>query len=165
MLIHFLIIGKNIIQLVVPGVKLSYLKKPYDSTFESAIQNICVVDQLQSFGPEFELLVCSNAYPLSGNDTDSSSTLGQPDLMCEQSVESVTISSPTPLLSLSVSILTPFSPKYHDYDDRSSSHINSGLQVVSIKCSGLDVLGVCCTNSIDCVHQNVCVCMSVHLCV
>ena len=136
---------------------MSYLKRPYDSTFESVIQNLCVVDQLQSFGPEFELLVCTNAYPLSSNDTDSSSTLGQPDLLCEQSVESGTISSPPPLLSLSVESLTPFSPKHHAYNNQSSLHISSGLQLVSIKCSGLDVLGM------RVVLVVLCLCSSVHL--
>ena len=136
---------------------MSYLKRPYDSTFESVIQNLCVVDQLQSFGPEFELLVCTNAYPLSSNDTDSSSTLGQPDLLCEQSVESGTISNPPPLLSLSVESLTPFSPKHHAYNNQSSLHISSGLQLVSIKCSGLDVLGMCV------VLVVLCLCSSAHL--
>ena len=37
MLIHFLFIGKKIVQLVVPGVNLYYIKKPYDSTFMSLI--------------------------------------------------------------------------------------------------------------------------------
>lgn len=144
MLIHFLIIGKNIIRLVVPGANLSYLKRPYDSTLESVIQNLCVVDQLQSFGPKFELLVYSNAYPLSSTDMDSSPTVvGQSDLLCEHSVESAVLSGPMPLLSLSVSILTPFSPKRHDHEKQCSSHASSGLQLVSIKCSGLDVLGVC----------------------
>ena len=134
---YFLIIGKNIIQLVVPGVNLSYLKRPYDSIFVSVIQNLCVVDQLQSFGPEFELLVCSSAYPVSS--TDSSSTIQRSDMLSEQSTE--TLSSLNPLLYLSVSILTPFSPKRHDCDKQSSSHATSNLQLVSIKCSGLDVLG------------------------
>ena len=130
---------------------MSYLKRPYDSTFVSVIQNLCVVDQLQSFGPEFELLVCSNAYPLSSTETSVSSTV-------EQSIE--TLSSPTPLLSLSVSILSPFSPKRHDHVMQASSHDSNNLQLVSIKCSGLDVLGMC-----YCVCVHVCVCACVCVCV
>ena len=163
--IYFLItIGKNIIQLVVPGVNLSYLKRPYDSIFVSVIQNLCVVDQLQSFGPEFELLVCSSAYPVSS--TDSSSTIHRSDILSEQSTE--TLSSLTPLLYLSVSILTPFSPKRRDFDKRSSSRSTSNLQLVSIKCSGLDVLGkyvhggvadlVCYCLCVVCACMSVCAC-------
>ena len=156
--IYFLItIGKNIIQLVVPGVNLSYLKRPYDSIFVSVIQNLCVVDQLQSFGPKFELLVCSSAYPVSS--TDSSSTIHRSDILSEQSTE--TLSSLTPLLYLSVSILTPFSPKRRDFDKRSSSRSTSNLQLVSIKCSGLDVLGkyvlLCVIVCVWCVHACPCV--------
>jgi len=120
----------------------------------SVIQNLCVVDQLQSFGPEFELLVFSNAYPLSNTEINHSSSIEQSDWLSEQSVGSASLSSPVPLLSLHVSILTPFSPKHPDHKKQNSSHVTSGLQLVTAKCSGLDVLGVC-----VCVCVCVCVIM------
>ena len=81
--------------------------------FVSIIQNLCVVDQLQSFGPEFELLVCSNGYPLSSSETSHLPGLQTGE---SQSAESSTLlnSEVTPLLSLSVSILSPFSPKHRE---------------------------------------------------
>ena len=133
----------------------------------SVIQNLCVVDQLQSFGPDFELLVCSNAYPLtSTRDTSGSSAIRQ-SVVGEHSVESAA----APLLSLSVSTLTPFSPKHHDHYKQSSSLATSGLQLISIKCTGLDVLGVSVCLSVCmyvcmwlCVCVCVCVCVYVRVC-
>jgi len=128
--------GKDIIQLVVPGVNLSFLKRPYDSTFNSVVQDVCVVDQLQSFGPDFELLVCSGIKTLY-QDT----SLDQWDSSTDRPAETTTASA---LLSLCVSSFTPFSPKHPEYDKQAASPASCGLQIATAKCSGLDVLGVYC---------------------
>jgi len=127
--------GKDIIQLVVPGVNLSFLKRPYDSTFNSIVQDVCVVDQLQSFGPDFELLVCSGIKVLYQDNFHTSL-----DSTTDCQAETTT---PSALLSLCVSSFTPFSPKHPKYDKQAASPASCGLQTIAAKCSGLDVLGVC----------------------
>ena len=52
--------GRAITELSVPGVRLQLLKRPYDTKLEFAVQDLCVVDCIQTFGPEFELVVCSS---------------------------------------------------------------------------------------------------------
>ena len=52
--------GRAITELSVPGVRLQLLKRPYDTKLEFAVQDLCVVDCIQTFGPQFELVVCSS---------------------------------------------------------------------------------------------------------
>ena len=49
-----------ITELNIPGVQLALLKRPYDTRLDLTVQDLCLVDRLQTFGPEFELMVCSD---------------------------------------------------------------------------------------------------------
>ena len=125
---------------------MSFLKRPYDSTFNSIIQDICVVDQLQSFGPDFELLVCSGIKTLYQDNSHTSTD--QWDLPADRPAETTTPSFTSALLSLCVSSFTPFSPKHPEYDKQAASPASCGLQIITATCSGLDVLGVYCSYSL-----------------
>lgn len=52
--------GDTIAELGVPGVKLSLLKRTYDTAVKLVVQDLYLVDRIQSFGPEYELIVCSS---------------------------------------------------------------------------------------------------------
>ena len=52
--------GRIVTELNVPGVKLEILKRPYDTAVRLLIQDLCLVDRIQTFGPEYELVICSS---------------------------------------------------------------------------------------------------------
>ena len=58
--------GQTITEISVPGVKVEFLKRPYDSATRLLVQDLCVVDRIQTFGPEYELVVCSGGRSLLG---------------------------------------------------------------------------------------------------
>ena len=51
---------------------MELLKRPYDITLDLTVQDICVVDRFQSFGPEFELILCSDGKNLLNQSSSSS---------------------------------------------------------------------------------------------
>ncbi|CAI8000262.1 Vacuolar protein sorting-associated protein 13D, partial [Geodia barretti] len=58
----FLSLSSNdqvITELTIPGVTLDLHKRPYDTRLELSVQDLCVLDRFQNFGPEFELILCS----------------------------------------------------------------------------------------------------------
>ena len=58
--------GRTITEISVPGVKVEFLKRPYDSITRLLVQDLCIVDRIQTFGPEYELVVCSSGRSLLG---------------------------------------------------------------------------------------------------
>ena len=52
--------GRIVTELNVPGVKFEVLKRSYDTALQLFVQDLCLVDRLQTFGPEYELVVCSS---------------------------------------------------------------------------------------------------------
>jgi hypothetical protein len=59
-------LGRTITEISVPGVKMEFLKRPYDSITRLLVQDLCIVDRIQTFGPEYELVVCSSGRSLLG---------------------------------------------------------------------------------------------------
>lgn len=61
--------GCLIAELQVLGVKANYMKRPYDSTTSFAVHGVHLVDAIQTFGPEYELLFssCKPQVPQSSN--------------------------------------------------------------------------------------------------
>lgn len=59
-------LGRTITEISVPGVKMEFLKRPYDSVTRLLVQDLCIVDRIQTFGPEYELVVCSSGRSLLG---------------------------------------------------------------------------------------------------
>lgn len=58
--------GRTITEISVPGAKAEFLKRPYDSATRLLVQDLCIVDRIQTFGPEYELVVCSSGRSLLG---------------------------------------------------------------------------------------------------
>lgn len=56
--IHFT--GRVIAELKVDGVKSSYTKRPYDMSLSLLVYDIFLVDQVQTYGPEFQMLLSSH---------------------------------------------------------------------------------------------------------
>ena len=55
--------GNLIAELQVLGVKAHYVKRPYDMSVSLGVHGLRLVDALQSYGPEYELLLSSYDRP------------------------------------------------------------------------------------------------------
>lgn len=49
-------------ELQVSGVRVSYTKRTYDTSLTLSVHGLLLVDALQTFGPDFELLVASHKH-------------------------------------------------------------------------------------------------------
>ncbi|XP_047493790.1 vacuolar protein sorting-associated protein 13D-like isoform X6 [Penaeus chinensis] len=54
--------GRSIAELQVTGVRANLNKRPFDSTVTLSVHSLLLVDALQTFGPDFELLVASHKH-------------------------------------------------------------------------------------------------------
>ncbi|KAJ9601169.1 hypothetical protein L9F63_000689, partial [Diploptera punctata] len=70
--------GRCVAELQVSGVRASYTKRPYDTSISLSVHSLLLVDALQMFGPDFELLVASHKHvgmdSVSGSLRDSEPT-------------------------------------------------------------------------------------------
>lgn len=70
--------GRSIAELQVNGVKASFTKRPYDTSLSLSVHGLLLVDALQTFGPDFELLIASHKHvgmdSVSGSLQDSEPT-------------------------------------------------------------------------------------------
>ncbi|XP_039294739.1 vacuolar protein sorting-associated protein 13D isoform X2 [Nilaparvata lugens] len=79
--------GRSVAELQVSGVKTTFTKRPYDTSLTLSVHSLLLVDALQTFGPDFELLVASHKHvgmdSVSGSLRDSEPTSpvspGSPD--------------------------------------------------------------------------------------
>lgn len=55
-------LGRSIAELQISGAKANLTKRPYDSSLSLSVHSLLVVDALQQFGTDFELLVASNKH-------------------------------------------------------------------------------------------------------
>lgn len=54
--------SRSVVELQVSGVRLSFTKRPYDTSLTLSVHGLLLVDALQTFGPDFELLVASHKH-------------------------------------------------------------------------------------------------------
>lgn len=54
--------GKGIAELQVTGVKASLTQRPFDTSATLSVHSLLLVDALQTFGPNYELLVASHKH-------------------------------------------------------------------------------------------------------
>jgi vacuolar protein sorting-associated protein 13D len=54
--------GRCVAELQVAGVRAAYTKRPYDTSVSLSVHSLLLVDALQMFGPDFELLVASHKH-------------------------------------------------------------------------------------------------------
>ena len=56
----FLTTERAVAELQVSGVKTNLKKRPYDTSVTLTVHSLLVVDALQTYGPDFELLMASH---------------------------------------------------------------------------------------------------------
>lgn len=70
--------GRSVAELQVSGVRAAFTKRPVDVTIALTVHGLLLVDALQTFGPDFELLVASHKHvgmdSISGSLRDSEPT-------------------------------------------------------------------------------------------
>ena len=79
--------GRSVAELQVTGVKASFTKRPYDANIAMSVHSLLLVDAMQTFGPNFELLVASHRHvmvdsvsgSLKGSEPVSPMSPGSPD--------------------------------------------------------------------------------------
>lgn len=49
-------------ELQVSGVRAGFTKRPFDTSLSLSVHSLLLVDALQTFGPDFELLVASHKH-------------------------------------------------------------------------------------------------------
>lgn len=54
--------GRSVAELQVTGVRANLNKRPHESTAILSVHSLLLVDALQTFGPDFELLVASHKH-------------------------------------------------------------------------------------------------------
>lgn len=54
--------GRPLAELQVTNVKASVNKRPFDTAVQVSVQSLLIVDALQTYGPDFELLVASHKH-------------------------------------------------------------------------------------------------------
>ena len=54
--------GRNIAELQVTGVRAGFTKRPFDTNIILSVHSLLLVDALQTFGPNYELLVASHKH-------------------------------------------------------------------------------------------------------
>lgn len=58
--IHVLVVDRSIAELQVAEVKANLVSRPFDSSLSFTIHSLLIVDALQTFGTDYELLVASH---------------------------------------------------------------------------------------------------------
>ncbi|RZC42308.1 vacuolar protein sorting-associated protein 13D [Asbolus verrucosus] len=70
--------GRCVAELQVAGVKVAFTKRPHDMSVTLTVHSLLLVDALQTFGPDFELLIASHKHvgmdSMSGSLRDSEPT-------------------------------------------------------------------------------------------
>ena len=51
--------GRSVAELQVAGVETEYIKRPYDFSVSFVLHSLLIIDAIQTFGPEYRLLVSS----------------------------------------------------------------------------------------------------------
>lgn len=95
--------GRSVAELQVYGVKMSFTKRPYDTSLSLSVHGLLLVDALQTFGPDFELLLASHKHvgmdSVSGSLRDSEPTSptspGSPDPICGRALRAAAGTSPS----------------------------------------------------------------------
>lgn len=54
--------GRSVAELQVSGVKMAFTKRPLDGSITLTVHSLLLVDALQTFGPDFELLIASHRH-------------------------------------------------------------------------------------------------------
>ncbi|XP_055550000.1 intermembrane lipid transfer protein Vps13D isoform X2 [Wyeomyia smithii] len=149
--------GRSIVELQVTGVKAGYSKRPEDVTLTLSVHGLLLADAMQSFGPDFELLIASHRHvgmdSLSGSlrqsEPCSPCSPGSPD----PNMESRRPTSPLTISKALSNLQKVNSPTWNaaqfgDLDALitvevifvNSSNLDDRLQVANIQFNNLDII-------------------------
>ncbi|XP_053697242.1 intermembrane lipid transfer protein Vps13D [Sabethes cyaneus] len=150
--------GRSIVELQVTGVKAGYSKRPEDVTLTLSVHGLLLADAMQSFGPDFELLIASHRHvgmdSLSGSlrqsEPCSPCSPGSPDPNTEnrRPTSPLTISKALSNLQREVTSPTWNAAQFGDLDALitveiifiNSNNLEDKLQVANIQFNNLDII-------------------------
>lgn len=154
--------GRAIAELSVPGISCEFLKRPHDLALRLKVQDLCLADRIQTFGPEFELVVCSSGRSLLGLSPSSSDSAGgasssklkQTPSMASMTTElfetTQVASNSGSLLALSYTFIKPQSPQHpvmleaEGIGEEQEEGLEDGEAVihrVNVQCTAVDAIG------------------------
>ena len=166
--VRFFLAGCVIAELSVPGISCEFLKRPHDLALCLKVQDLCLVDRIQTFGPEFELVVCSSGRsllgfsPSSSDSTQRSSSSGDasssnlkqiPSMasMTASLFETTQASNSGSLLALRYTFIKPQSPQHPvmlEAEGIGEAGQEEGLEDgeavihrVNVQCTAVDAIG------------------------
>ena len=130
-------------------MKAGAVKRPYDLKSCFIIGDLMIVDRIQLFGPEYEILACSSHRLLFSPEStipgeqSSRSTLTSPStlatkelfrnpIFCDQLVPQ------NQILVVKASQLEQHSPEHPDYNKKVTS---VPFREIRIQCEGMDIMG------------------------
>ncbi|CAL4126163.1 unnamed protein product, partial [Meganyctiphanes norvegica] len=129
--------GRSIAELQVTGVKANFTKRPYETSSTLSVHSLLLVDALQTFGPDFELLVASHKHvsmdSVSGSLLDSEPCSPTSPASPDHNVQPLKPTSPL-VLSQALSSLAASRgqlPPQFPFNKPSSPTLSSPLQNVS----------------------------------
>ncbi len=162
-------------ELNVPGISLDFLKRPHDLALRLLVQDLCLVDRIQTFGPKYELVICSSGRSLFGFSPPvprpSSSAQAMPtghasssNLKWNASMASLSAElfeeaesggcGSGALLSLMYTLVKPLSPQHPanvEAELQGEGLEGEGGEAVihriNIQCTAVDAIGMDCTYS------------------
>lgn len=157
--------GRDIAELSVPGINLEFLKRPHDLALRMLVQDLCLVDRIQTFGPEYELVVCSSGRALLGLSPPGPTPTTTP-IPTSASIASIsddlfeemqTGTSCGSLLALSYTLIQPCSPLHPVMMEAEEGEGPEGegeavIHRINVQCTAVDAIGMC-------VCVRVCMCL------
>lgn len=137
--------GRSVAELQVAGVKIAFAKKPLDMNITLTVHSLLLVDALQNFGPDFELLVASHKHvgmdSMSGSLRDSDPTSPTSPASPDPNVTRQSATSPV-ALTQALSTLSSDPPKW-------PSVLRNGLFVDT---EALITIEICLVSGPDPIH-------------
>ncbi|KAK9746972.1 Vacuolar sorting-associated protein 13, N-terminal [Popillia japonica] len=154
--------GRSVAELQVSGVKIAFTKRPIDTSITLTVHSLLLVDALQTFGPDFELLVASHKHvgmdSMSGSLRDSEPTSptspGSPDPTIPRPQATSPVALKQALTSLAAS--PPLHQYYRGVYNREPSILDAEalisievilvagpepMQLANIQFNNLDIIG------------------------
>ena len=132
--------GKSVAEVQVTNMKAGLTRRPYDTNLSLSVHSLLVVDALQTFGPDYELLVASHrsvcvdavSGALRGSHSASPSSPAMPaDPPPSPRLPSSELPDPAALISIELLVVSPRCPTLEEDDE---------LRILTVQFNSLDVI-------------------------
>ena len=153
-----------------PGIVCEVLKRPHDLALRLLVQDLCLVDRIQNFGPEYELVVCSSGRSLLGfspppasneaTPTATPTASGSSSKLLKQTASMMSVSSELfredcsgqgSLLTLTYTLIQPHSPEHPVMLEAEEEGAGKGegpdfegaavMHCINVQCTAVDAIG------------------------